>query len=210
VVISYRLSPKDTHPTHVNDVAQSLRWVKDNIGSYGGDPEQVYVSGHSAGAHLVALVTLDTSYLKEVGLDRQFIKGAICMCGIYDIHLFARGGKQEWYSCLLGYLSKKMYIMPAFGIDSEIWKTASPITHVPSEPLDSEFPPFLLLNAQYDLGLKEQSRVLAAALRDAGIKVETEVIEGTRHGSLVGMGLKSNGPPKPVINRIMKFLQAEH
>src|ERR1051325_7626302 len=67
VVVNYRLSPTVMHPAHVQDAAASVAWVKHNIGKYGGDPNNVFLIGHSAGAYLVALLLLDPRYLAEIG-----------------------------------------------------------------------------------------------------------------------------------------------
>jgi len=50
VSVNYRLSPEFQHPTHVNDAAAATAWVIKNIDGYGGNPQKVYVGGHSAGA----------------------------------------------------------------------------------------------------------------------------------------------------------------
>jgi len=77
VVANYRLTPQVKHPEHVKDVARAFAWTHKNIGKYGGKPGQVFVSGHSAGGHLVALLATDSSYLKAEGLSLANIKGAI-------------------------------------------------------------------------------------------------------------------------------------
>ena len=58
--VNYRLSktrddPK--HPAHVQDIAKALAWIHDHVGEYGGDPDRIFVMGHSAGAHLAALIS---------------------------------------------------------------------------------------------------------------------------------------------------------
>lgn len=77
VSANYRLSPGVMHPAHVEDAAAATAWVKKNIAQYGGDPAQLYVSGHSAGAYLATLLALDPAHLgaHEIGLDE--IRGAI-------------------------------------------------------------------------------------------------------------------------------------
>ena len=64
VVINYRLSPKVQHPAHIQDVAKAFAWTCANIGKYGGDADQIFCMGHSAGGHLVSLLATDESYLK--------------------------------------------------------------------------------------------------------------------------------------------------
>ena len=77
VSASYRLSPTFRHPAHVEDAASATAWVLKNIAGYGGDPRRVYISGHSAGAYLAALLALDDSYLAAHGLSSDQIQGTI-------------------------------------------------------------------------------------------------------------------------------------
>jgi acetyl esterase/lipase len=77
VSASYRLTPSVMHPAHVQDAAAATAWVVENIAAYGGDPENVYVSGHSAGAYLAALLALDSSHLEAHDLTPASIRGSI-------------------------------------------------------------------------------------------------------------------------------------
>src|SRR5437762_5133670 len=65
---NYRLSPQVQHPEHVRDVARAFAWVHKNIAKHGGLPGEIFVAGHSAGGHLVALLSTDETYLKEHGV----------------------------------------------------------------------------------------------------------------------------------------------
>ena len=73
--VNYRLSPKVSHPAHVQDVAQAIRKIRDLAPRYGGDPSRIYLVGHSAGAHLAALVATDGRYLEAQGLSLAAIRG---------------------------------------------------------------------------------------------------------------------------------------
>jgi len=64
VNLNYRLTPDVVHPAHVEDVASGIAWVHRNIARYQGDPRRVYLLGHSAGAHLVALVATNPRFLE--------------------------------------------------------------------------------------------------------------------------------------------------
>jgi acetyl esterase/lipase len=77
VSASYRLSPMFRHPAHVEDAASATAWVVENIARYGGDPQNVYVTGHSAGAYLAALLILDPTLLGAHGLSPRSIRGSI-------------------------------------------------------------------------------------------------------------------------------------
>lgn len=80
VCINYRLSSINdpqkiiTHPTHVRDIAKAIAWVQNNISSYGGNPRKMILIGHSAGAHLAALVTINQKYLQDEYVDIKNIK----------------------------------------------------------------------------------------------------------------------------------------
>jgi arylformamidase len=84
VSINYRLLPEGEYPRNVQDVADALAWVHSNIGEFGGDPGQIFLMGHSAGAQLVAQVATDASFLKNAGKDLSILKGVIANEGNYD------------------------------------------------------------------------------------------------------------------------------
>jgi len=84
VLPDYRLYPEVTFPAFVEDGALAVRWVHENIANYHGNPACVFLMGHSAGAHIVALLTLDKRYLNRVGLDRSAIAGTAALSGPYD------------------------------------------------------------------------------------------------------------------------------
>ncbi|MDB5319868.1 MAG: esterase/lipase/thioesterase family protein [Phycisphaerales bacterium] len=84
VLADYRLYPAVKFPAFVEDGARAVRWTHDNIERFGGDPQHVYLMGHSAGAHIVALLTLDGHYLKDAGLDRNAIRATVGISGPYD------------------------------------------------------------------------------------------------------------------------------
>ncbi len=88
VLPDYRLYPQTSFPGFVEDAASAVRWVHDNISRFGGDPSHIYLMGHSAGAHIVALLTLDPRYLREVGLSRHLIRATAALSGPYDFQPF--------------------------------------------------------------------------------------------------------------------------
>lgn len=77
VSANYRLSPTFMHPAHIEDAAAAVAWVLENIDDYGGDPSNVYVSGHSAGAYLAALLSLDPTHLEAHGSGPARLRGSI-------------------------------------------------------------------------------------------------------------------------------------
>ena len=77
VSANYRLSPDVMHPAHIEDAAAAFAWVVKNVKRYGGDPDNVYVAGQSAGAYLAALLAIDASHLARHGLEVSSIRGTI-------------------------------------------------------------------------------------------------------------------------------------
>jgi arylformamidase len=67
-----------------DQVRRAIAWVRQNATSFGGDPDRIFLSGHSSGAHL-ASVALVTDWQKEFGLPADMIKGALCVSGLYDL-----------------------------------------------------------------------------------------------------------------------------
>ncbi|HMB00154.1 MAG TPA: alpha/beta hydrolase, partial [Spirochaetota bacterium] len=77
VNIDYRLSPEVEVPVYMEDVARAFHWIKEHITAYGGNPDRVFISGHSAGGYLSAIVAADDSYIGSYGYTYSDIAGAI-------------------------------------------------------------------------------------------------------------------------------------
>jgi acetyl esterase/lipase len=166
VVINYRLSPGVMHPAHVQDAAAAVAWAKRHIGEYGGDPNKVFVIGHSAGAYLVALLALDARYLAVHQLTPKDVRGFVPVSGFFYVD--RRGVAPD----------RPKYV---WGRDPQVWTAASPATYV-----RADVPPMLLLYADGDEPWRrQQQRDLAADLRRAGMRnIETRVIGGRTHSSI--------------------------
>jgi acetyl esterase/lipase len=81
VSVNYRLGDAGQYPVAHQDVANALAWVHDNIARYGGDPNRIFLSGHSSGAALVARVSTMDMFLENAGKNLTLIKGAITIDG---------------------------------------------------------------------------------------------------------------------------------
>ena len=86
VVPDYRLVPETRFPGFIEDGAAAVRWVQDHASEYGGDPGQILLSGHSAGAYIGAMLALDRHYLDAAGVRPGAIKGAALLSGPYDFY----------------------------------------------------------------------------------------------------------------------------
>ena len=73
VIPSYTLSPNANFDTMASQIAEALKWTIDNIKTYGGNPEEIYLMGHSAGGHFIALISTNPKYVE----DKSVIKGVI-------------------------------------------------------------------------------------------------------------------------------------
>ncbi len=91
VAVNYRLSPRVSCPAYIQDAAAAVAWVFKNIGSYGGDPDLVVVSGHSAGGYLTSMIGLDKRYLEVYGIDANQIASLVPFSGHTITHFTVRG-----------------------------------------------------------------------------------------------------------------------
>lgn len=90
VSVGYRLSPKAKYPAYIDDAAAGVAWVMNNIWRYGGNPKDVFISGHSAGGYLTAILGMDPKYLKKYGIDTSNIRGIIPVSGQAFTHFTIR------------------------------------------------------------------------------------------------------------------------
>ena len=149
VVPDYRKVPQVRFPAFVQDGAQAVRWVRDNIASYGGDPGRVALSGHSAGAHTVAMLALDRRWLQAEGVDPRIVRAGIPMCGPYDFYPF---NKRRSIDAMQGY--------------------PDPQATQPVNFARADAPPLLLLSAGRDEQVGAHNAVnLAARLKAVGAPV---------------------------------------
>lgn len=156
VVPNYRLSPAIHFPAFVEDGAAALRWVRTNIANQGGDPERIVLVGHSAGAHIAALLAMDEHWL---GADRSAIAGWVGLAGPYDFLPLDTPSTRG-----------------AFGNAPDLAAT-QPINFAGEGD-----PPALLLHGSVDTTVKpRQSSRLAARLEAAGVPVRHIVYEGIGH-----------------------------
>jgi len=163
VSVNYRLSPVDASvldpgrvkfPDHPADVGEAIGWISQHIGEYGGDPTRLGLIGHSAGAHLVALVTTDPAYVKARGVEPWQIVGTVALDSdayvVADrIAELAPANRDTYYN--------------AFGTPAEDAATGSWAAGSPQLFADTGDPRFLLVTQTNPLRLGD-TRAMAAAL----------------------------------------------
>ena len=85
VVPDYRVFPAVRFPVFIQDAAAAVAWTRAHVARYGGDPRRIFLMGHSAGAHIAAMLTLDKQWLGAEGLDPdRDIAGFAGLAGPYD------------------------------------------------------------------------------------------------------------------------------
>ena len=83
--VGYRMAPESKYPDQVDDCRNALGWLHRNIARHGGDPERIFVGGHSAGGHLAALIALQTERFEDWRLPRNLVKGCFPVSGVFDL-----------------------------------------------------------------------------------------------------------------------------
>lgn len=163
VALNYRLSPKATFPDHLVDCKLALRWIREHIADYGGDPGFVVVTGGSAGGHLAALVALtpnDPEYQPGFEDVDTSVVAAVPFYGAYDF--LEHNGVQVEMASKPSFVEK--LVMKSSPREApRAWQRASPIRRV-----HAGAPPFFLLHGTHDsLVWVEGGRRFAEALRAA-------------------------------------------
>jgi len=196
VSANYRFVPDATMDQVASDVATAIKWVHRNIDRYGGDRDKIFLGGHSAGAHLAALVSTDGSYLRAAGLSLANISACIPVdTAMYDAPL--RIGQRT------GFRSK--LFTDAFGEDEATQASYSPLRHVAA---DKQIPPFLILHVADREASATQSRMFEAALRSAGVSVQRYAAEGKNHLTINReLGDDSDAPTRELFRFLSKSLQ---
>jgi acetyl esterase/lipase len=162
VIPDYRLYPQVRFPTFLDDAAQAVAWVERQAANYGGDPHRIVLLGHSAGAHMAAMLALNPVYLRGAGADPGDIRGLIGLSGPYEL-------------------------TPNDATLNAIF--AAPYTPYDWQVLpyvSAAAPPALLIHGGADeVVWPRNSEQLAAALRARGVPVTLKIYPGRGHAATV-------------------------
>jgi len=195
VSVNYRLLPEVTISQMGGDVAKAMRWVIDHAKDFGGDPNTLFVMGHSAGAQLAALVCTDDRYLKAEKIPLTSIRGCVPVDGdTYDVPMQIATVEER----------RATIYKKKFG-DEEMRKELSPVTHVVK---GKTIPPFLILHVADHPETGGQSQRLVKALRDAGFSATAFPAKGKTHGTIDSeLGMADDGPTKAMFEFVDKILK---
>lgn len=196
ISINYRLDAGADYAIQEANVAQAVRWVHDHAQEYGGSPQKIFIMGHSAGAHLAALLATDERYLAAQKLQPNVLKGVILLDGAaYDI---PRQIEQAPLPRM-----KKMYL-DVFSEDVEKQRDASPLTHVAA---GKNIPPFLILHVASRRDGRLQSEALGRKLREAGVPALVVAAENKTHLTINReFGAEGDEPTRRVFEFIEQLL----
>jgi arylformamidase len=194
VSTNYRFVPEVTFRGQASDVASAVAWTRANIAEQGGDPDRIVLMGHSAGAHLAALVATDPSYLAAEKQTLDSVKGVILLDGAgYEVASQIRFGGER---------IRKLY-EEAFGDSEADWAEASPVLRVREAAKETRFPPFLIHHVADRPDSRRQSHLLADALKATGGQAEVFAAEGKNHMTINReFGTKDD----PVTEKTWEFL----
>ena len=177
VSAGYRLAPQHLFPTALMDCADALAWVHGHIAQHGGDPQRIFVGGHSAGGHYAALLAVNGAWRAARGLPAGVLRGCLPVSGVY------RFGPDS------GMAVRPRFLGPEDGGKPEV--AASPLAQLQA----GACPPFLITHGSRDFPhLIRQAAEMADALRAAQVPVQTQVFDGCDHfDASVACG-DANGP----------------
>lgn len=195
--IDYRLAPTHTWPAMPDDAAAAVKWVKTNIGARGGDPERVFLFGHSSGCHLAAVLGANPKYLEKVGLTPASLAGIVAM------------------GCVLAPLEEAACRFPAEELRQRWLKDAGELDTYgsfenrldsdPSRFLGPQMPPTLVVIAQAERffpSILEQGAKFVRRLLELDRPADVVLVPGKHMTSIQNLAM----PNDPTFAAIKRFI----
>lgn len=187
VLPEVRHYPRARFPEFVEDAARAVRWTETQVARYGGDPDRLFVMGHSSGAHLAAMLALDARFLAAAGGDRAKLKGMIGLAGPYDFLPLTDADLRDMFG------------------PPERYELSQPVAFA-----DGDNPPLLLLHGEDDTTVRARNtRSLAAAVQRAGGRVESHVYPEMSHGWIVATLAAPLRGRSDVLERVAGFVRRQ-
>lgn len=183
IVTDYRTYPDATFPDFLDDAARAVAWSRQHVDEYGGDPEQLFVAWHSAGAQIAALLGADPRYLGQHGMQPDDLAGVIGLSGPYDF--------------VVGEQYRDVFGPPAQ------WPQAQAVNFV-----DGREPPFLLIHGADDRVVESRDSVqMAGKLRANGVPAQLLMLPNAGHGAPL-LGLYDPQRVPRVLPAMLAFIRA--
>lgn len=185
VLPNYRLYPAVRFPEFVNDAARSVAWLHSNVTTYGGDPDKLFVMGHSSGAHIASMLALKEEFMAGAGGSRSWLRGMIGLAGPYDFLPITDPQLRDVFA------------------PPEKYELSQPILFT-----EGDNPPMLLLHGEDDeIVWVKNTRNLAEAIKKAGGPVETVIYPKMSHTFIVASLAKPLRGQTDVIQHIDQFVK---
>ena len=187
VVADYRLVPEIRFPTFLEDCARAVAWVHNNIATFGGDPDRLFLLGHSAGAYNAAMLALDRRFLENAGLSMRVIRGIATLSGPFDFLPLDVASTRAAFS-----------------------NAPDPSQTQPIHFVSKTAPTMFLATGDDDTTVKpRQSRQLAEKLKNAGSKVVLKTYPGIGHvGILLAISIAFRSRA-PVVDDVVNFFEGQ-
>ena len=187
VIPDYRLYPQVRYPDFLDDGAAAVVWTVRQIAAHGGDPKNIFLMGHSAGAYNAAMLALDPRWLERQGMTRSMLRGWIGLAGPYD------------FLPVQNRTTQPVFNAPDTPLDSQ------PLRHV-----SDLAPPALLIAAGKDklVDPARNTGGLAASLRAAHVPVQEVYYDGVSHATLVASLSNSLKRLAPTLDAVEAFVHA--
>ncbi len=172
----YRLSPSFQWPAMPEDVAAAVRWLKDSVAAHGGDPNRIFLVGHSSGCFLAALIALDSIYLAQSGLKTGAVAGVVAMgCTLAPWDTTGRALSP----------TKLAQQFARDGTDRQVYGTlAWRLRANPSAWIGPTAPPFLVLVAESERffpSILEEGAHFVCLMREHQRSADIRILPGRRH-----------------------------
>lgn len=183
----YAKYPEYTYPAWIEDGAEAVAWVKTQINQYHADSNLLFIVGHSAGAHLGAMLITQKDFLKQVDVPYSSVKGFAGLAGPYD------------------FVPKKEIYKRVFSPVAPHYAKAMPATYV-----DGSEPPMLFLYGNSDsvVGISNLENMLKKC-RETEAPCSSEIYDGVGHIGMMRALSPLSGNYPPVANEIDAFFSAQ-
>jgi acetyl esterase/lipase len=192
VNINYGLAPQNQFGQMADDCAASVKWVKDHITAYGGNPARIFVMGHSAGGHLAELINADPRYFKKAGIVNP-VKGVILNDAFgldMKAYLLAAEKDNRYYDFLR-----------TFSTSPDTWEMGSPLHYFQY----SRNPHLVFYGGDTYPAIQLQSEEIVKRFQSAKVPVSLKIIKGKKHvGMISQMVFGSN----QLYDDILHFIKA--
>jgi len=172
VIINYGLAPEEQYHQMAMDCAAAVKWVYANIASYGGNPERIFLMGHSAGGHLAELINADPQYFSAVGF-RSNVKGVI----LND----AFGLDMGEYMSHAEHDDNYHNFLRTFSTEPAVWALGSPLKYIENV----KNPHLIFYGARTYPAIQIQSKRMANLLKNNDVHVELQKIKRKKHVGMI-------------------------